>query len=63
MRLRDDPNSCVHGKIVKIKVRLIIPTNITVAWFDKEAGPTQSEVKATRLLTLKQSEYSAILEQ
>ena len=50
MRLRDDPNSCVHGKIVKIKARLSIPTDITVAWFDKEDGPTQSEVKATLLL-------------
>ena len=28
--LRDDPNSCVHGKIVKIKARLSIPTDITV---------------------------------
>ena len=45
--------------IVKIKSRLSIPTDITVDWFDKEAGPTQAEVKATRLFTLKQSEYDA----
>ena len=54
---------CFCGKIVKIKARLSIPTDITVTWFDKEDGLTQSEVKATLLFTLKQSEYSATLEQ
>ena len=62
VRLLSDPNSCVHGKVIKMKTAGGLPIEITVDWFDKANGPTQSVHNVADLFTLEQSEYDPSLE-